>query len=155
MSQLLKTFLIVIVIFLGISLIFSLFGQPSKISNQISISQLVGKINQNEVKKITVEGNNLKIVFSDDSQGASTKESEAGLSQTLINYGVDKEKLRGVEIEVKKADNTLANVGQILSFVLPLLFFGFFFCSECSTENTPVGKHEPNNHYIKGGKIDV
>lgn len=127
MSQLIKNFLIVIVIFLGISLIFSLLAQPAGKSSQISISQLVEKINQDGVKKITVEGNSLKIVFADNSQGSSTKESETGLSQTLVNYGVDKEKLQKLEIEVKKTDNTLANVGQILSFVLPLLFFGFFF----------------------------
>lgn len=127
MTGLIKNFFIVILIFLGISLVFSFIGSSAQQPKQITISQLVQDINQDKIKKITIRGNNLDIVFSDDQKGEGQKESDSSLSQTLINYGVDKEKLQKVAIEVQKEDNALFVVGQLISIFLPLVLFGVFF----------------------------
>ncbi len=127
MKPLLKNFATSILIFLAIAMAFSLLLQTGEKTSQLSFSQLVEKINKDAVKKITVSGNQLDVVFNDNSKSVSQKETETSLSQSLINYGVKPEKLEKIEIELKKQDETLQIVGQVLSFALPLLLFGFFF----------------------------
>ena len=114
-------------IFLVISGVFTLFSQPFEKEKELSITQLVEEINQEKIKKITVSGNELSILYQDDSKARSRKEVEAALSESLINYGVDIEKLRKVEIETKKEGGVLTWLGPLFIWILPLLLFGFFF----------------------------
>ena len=126
MRNLLKNFIIVVLIFLVISSIFALFSQPFEEKKELSLTQLVEEINQGKIKEITVSGNNLEIIYQDETKAVSTKEPETALSQSLINYGVDKEKLRGVVIETKEQKDIWSWLMPLL-FVLPLLVFGLFF----------------------------
>jgi hypothetical protein len=73
--------------------------EQNKIPNELSLTEIVGKINQDEIKRITVINNNLEITYQDETKAFSTKEAETAFSQTLINYGVDLEKLKNIEIE--------------------------------------------------------
>jgi len=127
MKNLAKNFIFILLIFLVISGVFTLFQQPFEKVKELSLTQLVEEINQEKIKKVVVSGNELQIVYKDDSKARSRKETEAALSQSLINYGVDKEKLTKVEIETKEAGGTWTWLGPILFAVLPLLLFGFFF----------------------------
>jgi len=122
-----KNFIFILLIFLIISGIFALLQQPFEKEEELSITQLVKEINQEKIKKITVSGSELAILYLDDSKAKSRKETEAALSESLINYGVDLEKLKGVEIETKKEGGTLAWLGPVLILLLPLLLFGLFF----------------------------
>ena len=125
MKNLAKNFIFILLIFLVISGIFALFQQPFEKERELSITQLVKEINQEKIKKITVSGSELSILYLDDSKAKSRKETETALSESLINYGVDREKLSGVEIETKKEGGTWAWLGPILILFLPLLLFGF------------------------------
>ncbi len=127
MKRLTKNFIFILLIFLIISGVFALFQQPFEKEKELSITQLVKEINEEKIKKITVSGSELSILYLDDSKAKSRKETEAALSESLINYGVDKEKLSKVEIEAKKEGGTWAWLGPILILLLPLLLFGFFF----------------------------
>jgi len=129
MKNLVKNFLFLILIFLVISIIFSLIFQPFEGKKEISLSQLVEEINQEKIKKITVAGNELTVIYTDNQKATSRKEEEAALSQSLINYGVEKEKLAKVEIETKEVSTVWVWLGPVLFTILPLLLFGFFFWS--------------------------
>ena len=121
-----KNFVFVVLIFFVIAGVFSFLQQEQK--NIISITQLVQDVNQGKVKKITVSGNDLAVVLSDNTNAQSKKETEISLSETLINYGADKTKLAGVEINAKEAGGVWNWLGPVLFSVLPLLLFaGFFF----------------------------
>ena len=127
MKNLAKNFVFVLLIFLVISGVFTLFQQPFEKVKELSLTQLVEEINQEKIKKVVVSGNELQIVYKDDSKARSRKETEAALSQSLINYGVDKEKLTKVEIGTKEAGGTWNWLGPVLFAILPLLLFGLFF----------------------------
>ena len=127
MKNLIKNFVIILLIFLVISGVFTLFSQPFEKPKVLSLTQLVEEINQGRVKKITVSGQELQIIFEDESMAKSRKETETALSQSLINYGVEKEKLTKVEVETKKEEGVGIWLGPVLLFLLPLLLFGFFF----------------------------
>ena len=127
MKNLAKNFIFILLIFLIISGVFALFAQPFEKEKELSFTQLVEEINQEKIKKITVSGNELQIIYQDETKAKSRKETEAALSQSLINYGVDKTKLAKVEIETKESGGTWVWLGPVLMLLLPLLLFGFFF----------------------------
>ena len=127
MKPLAKNFVFILLIFLVISAVFTLFQRPFEKEKELSLTQLVEEINQEKIKKITVSGNELKIVYQDDAKAKSRKETEAALSESLINYGVDKTKLAKVAIETKEAGGTWAWLGPVLMLLFPLLLFGLFF----------------------------
>ncbi len=126
MKNLFKNFIVVILALFILSALFSLVFQD-KTPEQLSLTQLVEEINQEKVKQIIVEENNLKITFLDDKEVLARKETEASLSQTLFNYGLAKEKLEKVEIIVKSENNTILVIGQVLSIAVPILMLVFFF----------------------------
>ncbi len=127
MKNFLKNFIFIILILLTISAVFSLFKNPFQKEKQISLTQLVQDINQGKVSEIIISGNNLSIAYRDKTNATSQKEESAALSESLINLGVDKTKLNGVNIESKQASGILVWLGPILSLVLPILLFVFFF----------------------------
>jgi cell division protease FtsH len=127
MKNLAKNFIFLILIFLMISAIFSLFFQPFEKVEKIPLTKLVLDINQDKVKKITITGDELEIIYQDGTLAKSRKETEVALSQSLINYGVDTEKLAKIEIVAKETGGTWTWLGPVLFSVLPLLLFGLFF----------------------------
>ncbi len=129
MKNLTKNFITILFIFLLISAVFSLFYQPFEQIKELSFSQLAEDINQGEIKKIIVAGNDLDIVYQDDSLAKSRKENETAISQSLINYGVEQDKLMNVELEIKDAGGAWIWLGPILFSVIPVLILVFFFWS--------------------------
>jgi cell division protease FtsH len=128
MKNLVKNFIFIVLILIVISGVFSLFSKSSKTEKEIAINQLAQDINQDKVKTITITGNELEITYQDNSKAKSTKEAEISLSESLINYNVDKEKLAEVSIQPKENSSAWSWIGPILlSVILPLLLFGVFF----------------------------
>ncbi len=120
-----KNLIFILLIFLIISAIFSLFQKPFEKEKEMSLTELVQEINEEKIRKITVSGNNLLIIYQDDTKARSKKEIDVALSESLINYGLNRNKLAGVEIEIKEPLGI--GVWLTLMFVLPLLFFILFF----------------------------
>jgi cell division protease FtsH len=128
MKNLVKNFVFVMLILVVISGIFSLLSKSSTAEKEIAITQLAQDINQEKVKTITVTGNNLEIVYQDDTKAKSIKESGNDLGEVLANYGVDKEQLAKVSINVKEESNTWSYVGSLLlTVLLPIIVIGIFF----------------------------
>jgi cell division protease FtsH len=126
MSALLKNFIFILLIFLVVSGAFTILSPTQKEEKAISLTQLVSDINQGTVKEINVSGNDVAIIYQDESLAKTQKEGEASLSQSLINYGIDQDSLKQVEVNLKEAGGILSWLGPI-SIILPLLVFGLFF----------------------------
>ena len=127
MKNLAKNLITILLFFLVISSIFSLLSTSVQEEKNISLSELVNDINNEKVKKITVSGSSVSVIYSDDSKAKTMKEVESPLSQSLVNYGVDNEKLRKVNIEVKQEGGIWYWLGPIIIYILPLIGFGFIF----------------------------
>ena len=127
MKNLTKNIIFVILIFLALSGLFALFSQPFEKEKELSLTQLVAEINQEKIKKITVSGDELSIIYQDDTKAKSRKETGVALSESLINYGLDKEKLNKVEVSAQAEGGLGVWMGPILIGVLPLILFGVFF----------------------------
>jgi len=102
-------------------------GNPTKNEPEISVSDLAKSVSAGEVKKILVEGEKLTITYQNDEVKKAKKETESSLSQTLFNYGVKPEALSATNIEIKNDSGFMFWLGNILPFLLPILFVVFFF----------------------------
>ena len=127
MKTLIKNFAFILIIFLTISAVFSLIGQPFQQETRIPLSQLVGDINGDKVKQITVSGDNIEAIYQDGTKAESKKETESSFSQSLINYGVDQEKLKTVQVELKSETGILVWLTPISLILFPILIFGMIF----------------------------
>jgi len=128
-NPLLKNFVLVVLILFIVGSIFSFLYFPSQTSNEIPVSQLVSDINNDNIKKITVSGDTLDIVYTDDKAATSMKESGTGLTDLLINLGVNKDSLDKINVTNQPAKQDLWSwLTPLLVFgILPLVVFGFFF----------------------------
>ena len=126
MNDLLKNLLSVILIFLLLSFLFSIFSKYPGERKTISLSELVSQINEGKVKEIAVSGDDVLVYFKDGSLALSKKEAETSLSQSLINLGVDKEKLKEIQIRVEKKEGTLSWLLPILYIISPVILFFVF-----------------------------
>ncbi|HDH99222.1 MAG TPA: AAA family ATPase, partial [bacterium] len=124
-----RDIVLVLLIFLLVSLLFGLFQDAlNRERKEVSFTQLVRDIDAGKVKKITVSDSELSILYIDGKKGHSRAEPDTSLSQSLANYGVNKEKLAEVDIVNKPRGGGWAWLGPILFTVLPLLLFiGFFW----------------------------
>lgn len=113
-------------LFFIISGILVLYQSPKQKPSQIAFSELVKQINEGQVKDITVQGNDLEITLSDGKIEKASKESEASLTDSLFNYGIDKEKLGAVAVTVKDASGFGFWMMTILPFLLPFILISLF-----------------------------
>ena len=104
MKHLTKNFIIVLLIFLTVAGIFALLSYPGQEKKPISLTELVQDINQGKVKEITVSGNDVSILYQNDTEAKSKKETEIAFSQSLLNYGVTKENLQKIKINFKLSE---------------------------------------------------
>ena len=122
-----KNLIYAFLIFLLLSAFFALLTSPLETVKEIGLSELVQEINKGTVEKITVKGNDLEIALKDGAKLSAQKENEAGLSESLKNYGVDSEKLAATDIIVKQPSGFLFWLGALLPFILPFALIALFF----------------------------
>ena len=125
-ANLAKNFLFALLLLVFISTVFSMFPSPAK-TREISLTELAQDVNREKIQKIEAEGNAVKIVYRDGSLARATKEMEASLSDSMLNYGAEKEKLILVDVKTKEDRGLLFWLGPVSLFLFPLLFLGLFF----------------------------
>lgn len=126
-KDLTKNIIIALLIFMILAGLYSLVSEGVKKPEVISLSQLAAEINSGNIAEIAVNGDDLQIKFKDNSTKTSRKEAEAALSQTLVNYGVSKERLDKVSLSVQNPSGFWVVFANIFPFLLPLLIVAWFF----------------------------
>ena len=121
MKSLVKNFLIFLIIFLIISGVFSLLNSENKKTDELTLNELIKKIQEEKVEKIIVEEEKLNITLTDQSKKFTFKEPNESLITLLNNYNIPPEKISKISISIKslKGRNTFINI--ILPFLFPLL----------------------------------
>ncbi|HXK35516.1 MAG TPA: ATP-dependent metallopeptidase FtsH/Yme1/Tma family protein, partial [Candidatus Paceibacterota bacterium] len=126
MKTILRYVLIVFVILLGLSGLVAAISSGSHPGNELSLTQLVEKINAGKVSEISVSGDDLKIK-SEDKDFTAKKEPGVGLGETLSDLGAEKANLAKVNISIKNLGGAWLFFSNVLPIVLPILFLGFIF----------------------------
>ena len=142
LNPLLKNFISIILILLIVGGIFSLLYLPEEKPNQISLSQLVGDINTDKVKKIEVAGDTINITYTDDKVATSMKESNSVLPDVLVNLGADKARLQKVEISANAVEESVWSwlLPALLYGILPLVVIGFFLWTMTKQAKSGAGQ---------------
>ncbi|KKT91972.1 MAG: ATP-dependent zinc metalloprotease FtsH [Candidatus Jorgensenbacteria bacterium GW2011_GWA2_45_13] len=123
-----KNLLFAIIGLFVITIVFSFFsGTGETNSVALSVSQVVEKVNSGSVQSITVNGDDLLLTLEDGSRATSQKEAEAGITETLKNYGVDPEKLQGVDIKVENQSGFKYWMGILIPTLLPVILMIVIF----------------------------
>src|SRR4051812_2505918 len=101
-NQFLSNILTTIAIFLLLVAAYSFIADRKAKSTEIPISQLASDISADKVSRITVNGDSLDVEYTGDETHRTVKKEEGvALTQTLANYGVAKDKLAKVQIQVE------------------------------------------------------
>lgn len=128
MKSLVKYILLVFLILLTLSGLAALFYSPLAPSKtEVSLTKLVGQINNSEVKEVIVRGDNLEITLNDDKKEQARKEPGVSIAETLTGLGADKTKLSRVNLEVKTDGGLSYYLVNSLPIVLPFLLVIFLF----------------------------
>ncbi len=109
-----------------ITILFSILIKPLQKPEFISLNELAGKINQQEIASIVVAGNRLTITTKDGKQFLAQKEAESSLSETLNNFGVDPAALRQVSLIIEEPSGFKYWAKVLIPAVLPVLIIGIF-----------------------------
>ena len=131
MKLLYKNIAWTILALVALSFVFSLFADYAAAPKALSLNDLVVKINANEVASIIVHDNTLDIILTDKTELTAQKESEAGLTETLKNYGVEPEALAAVPITVEDRTGGRFWASVLIPTLLPVIamiaIFWFIF----------------------------
>lgn len=123
-SRHLLTALLIMMLIAGV---YSLVTEEMTQEEEITISNLASEIQNGNVSKIIIKGDMLEVVLIEGGERVSKKEAEVGLTETLVNYGVSKDKISSANIEIKNPSGFLYWLGNLLPFLLPFLFILIFF----------------------------
>ena len=96
-ANLLSTLLIFLILVSLYSLIIDRKDKPE----EIPISQLAQDIEGGLIASIIVRGEELELLYNDETEKKSKKEVNTALTDTLVNYGVSRETLVEVSIDIQ------------------------------------------------------
>src|SRR5690606_25344866 len=110
----------------------SMVSNPAETPEELSITKIVEQVKNGEVKEIVVRGSELEVSYTDETRihGKAKKETDAAVTETLINLGVTPEELRNVSIDVQNETGFRYWLGALAPFLFPLLllvFIAWFF----------------------------
>jgi cell division protease FtsH len=107
-----------------VALAFSYLSEQKVEPEQLSISEVVTQVKAGEVREIIVRGSELEINYTDETRidGVAKRETDASVSESLINFGVTPEELAKLTIDVQRETGFSYWFGQFAPFLFPLLF---------------------------------
>jgi len=94
---------------------------------EVAFSQVAQDVSAGLVESITVAGDNLTVLYVDETEKQSKKEVNTAITDTLTNYGVTAEGLAGVSIEVKNESGFGYWFLLLGPFIIPLIFLVVLF----------------------------
>ncbi len=126
MKKVLKNFFIVVFVILMMASFISLYTENGQKAETVTINKLAEEINDNQIKKVIVEGGDIDIVLKDEKRQKTKKENSESIFSTLKNLGVSPEKIRQTNIVIKDESSNMMWMNIFASFVLPFLIIGLF-----------------------------
>lgn len=130
MKSFLKNF---VVIFLVLLLAAAALGMIKKGASNapevVGVAKMVEEINAGQVKKVTVEGDTLKVQLKDEKapEQRVTKESQDSFGNIMKNYGVTADAQKQLQVEVVGENTWKVWAAIIIPSLLPLIIIMAFF----------------------------
>jgi len=116
-----------VLIFLLLMSAYSLVSSFVKPSNEIPLSVVAADVATGKISAITISGDSLDLVYTDESIKTSRKDPSAGLLETLATYGVTPTELAKVSITIQGQSGFEFWFLTLAPVLLPILFIAFLF----------------------------
>ncbi len=121
-----RNLILFFLVLIGVGVFFSTLSLSGSKPKDVDLSTLAKQIQQNEVKSIAIQGNDISAMLADGTKEKTVKESGDSLVSALRDFGVEAEKLQNVELAVKPPSGAKYWAGALLPILLPLLLIGGF-----------------------------
>ena len=125
MNKLAKSFLVVLIIFLSLSLVFSALDNSLIDKKEVSLSEALQVLKEQDFQKVVLYPNRFEIFLSEESILVAEREPNVSFSETLYNFNFSPEEISALNIEVKGESGTTIFLSVILPILLPVLLIGF------------------------------
>ncbi|PIP29412.1 cell division protein FtsH [Candidatus Kuenenbacteria bacterium CG23_combo_of_CG06-09_8_20_14_all_36_9] len=137
MKTLFKNIIIIVFVSIFVAAFLSLSKNSSAPKTQVvGVGEVIAKINNEEVKSIVVNGDDLQVELNNGEKIKTTKEPAESLSTLLKNYNVPTEKIEKVAVSIKEESSWAYWLNSVLPFILPFIFiFGFIFLLSRQAQN--------------------
>lgn len=126
MKNIFKNVGILLLAFLFLGALFSLWSEQGNTVETVGFDRLVQEINNDFVKSLEVDGDVVTVTLQDDSKKTVTKEAGQPISELLSNLGVAPEKIASMNISVASTTGAKAWAGALLPYLIPFLLLGLF-----------------------------
>lgn len=126
MKSLMKNSLVFLFIFLVIASLFSIFSEGVSKPEVIGINSFISLVNDEQIKEISVSGNELNVVLNSNEKKIVKKEEGESLSELFNNFSVLPEKTSKIEIKVMEKDGFNVLLMSILPFLIPFVLVAAF-----------------------------
>lgn len=128
MKNIVRSLVIVLVILLAVSAIAAFFSSGADKPEDLSLTELAGKINESLIVKVIVEGDTIIATAEDDTIYKAAKEEGVSALETLLNSGALPEHLSEVSISIKEDGSFKTIAIAFLQAVIPfILIVGVFW----------------------------
>jgi len=127
MNKIWRQLLLVILLFIFLSVLFSGLEKTLTSKKQISLSESIQMIKEKKVVKIIVHPDSLEIVAPDKQVFVANKESNVSLGELLKNFGFSSEEINALDIEVKEQSGWSVWLGILVPIVIPIIFLVVLF----------------------------
>jgi len=125
MNKLAKSFLIVLLLFLALSLLFSTIESKSLETKEVSFSEAIQALKEQEVIKIVIHPSRINIFLQDDNVLITDRELNVSFLETLQNFGFSPEEISALNIEIEGDGASAIFFTMILPILIPILLIGF------------------------------
>ncbi len=100
-------------------------AELTRSGEQTTLSEVAQRIEEGEVRAITVSGDTLTVELDGDEMLIARKEPGTSLYETLDLLGVTADRLQAVEIRIV-GPNAMSIIGQVALTLIPLIIVGWF-----------------------------
>lgn len=117
----------VLIIFIILSALYSFISnKTSTKAVEVPISQISTDVKADLIKSIVVKGDTLDIEYRNGDKKTGKKEEGEALLQTLVNYGVTKEEISKITLDIKKETGLGYWLFNLMPIIFPVLFILVF-----------------------------
>ena len=125
MNKLAKSFLIVFLLFLALSLLFSAVESTPLDTKKVSFSEAIQALREQEITKVVIHPNRINIFLQDDTVLITEREVNVSFPETLQSFGFSSEEISSLNIEIESDGASVIFFNIILPILIPVLLIGF------------------------------
>lgn len=128
MKNIVRSILIVLVVLLTVSALATFLTGGLEKPGELSLTELAAKINEGEITELNVDGDVITATVNEETSFEITKESGISVLETLLNAGVEEEKLSEVSVSIKDKGGFKSFAIAFLQAIIPFaLIIGVFW----------------------------